>query len=253
MIRILLLVMVLITTPLRAEQVVADLSQTNISITTSFEGSDIFVFGAVSRMAPPPRGSGPLEIIVEVVGPTAPVMVRRKERRLGIWVNTDAVEVDRAPHFIAIASTGPLEEVVSFTEMMRHQINYDHHVRLINAPGDIRDVQDFRHAVIRIRESEGLYRKLPGAIKLTSETLFSTQIDLPANLVEGDYLTRVFLTRDKAVLDSFETTIAVRKTGLERFLFNLAHEQPLLYGLLSILVALLAGWGAAQIFALLRR
>ncbi|MEL6583674.1 MAG: TIGR02186 family protein [Pseudomonadota bacterium] len=245
-------VLLLLALPLRAEQVVADLSQTNISITTSFEGSDIFVFGAVSRVAPPPD-EAPLNVVVEVVGPSGPVLVRRKARRLGIWVNTDAVEVDRAPHFIALASTGPLDEVISFTEMMRHSIGYEHHVKLIDAPGDVAEVQSFREAVIRIREAEGLYRRLPGSVKLTDETLFSTQIDLPANLVEGDYIARVFLTRGEDVVDFYETTIAVRKTGLERFLFTLAHEQPLVYGLMSIFVALVAGWGAAQVFVLFRR
>lgn len=237
----------------QAEDVLADLSQNNVSITTSFEGSDIFVFGAVSRTAPAPADRGPLEVIVKVIGPSAPVMVRRKERVLGIWVNTDAVEVDRAPHFVAMATTAPLREILSFTDGMRHEIGYEHVVRLIDAPGDIEDVQAFREAVIRIREEEGLYRALPDAVKLTDETLFSTRIALPANLVEGDYMARVFLTRDKEVISSYETTIAVRKAGLERWLFTLAHQQPLAYGLLSIFVALTAGWLAAQAFAVMRR
>ncbi|MEL7214802.1 MAG: TIGR02186 family protein [Pseudomonadota bacterium] len=247
------LLLILSLMPAQAEQVLADLSQNRVAITTSFEGSDIFVYGAVSRISPPPADEGPLEVIVEIVGPVSGVMVRRKERKLGIWVNTDAVEVDKAPHFVAIASTGPLEEVVSFTEMMRHGIGYEHTVKLIDAPADIEDVQEFRRAAIRIREAEGLYRQLPGTVKLTNETLFSTSIDLPSNLVEGDYTARVFLMRDKAVLDNFETTIAVRKAGLERWIYTLAHEQPLIYGILSILVALFAGWGAAQVFALIRR
>jgi uncharacterized protein (TIGR02186 family) len=249
----LLIALMLLASPVAAEQVVADLSQNRVSITTSFEGSDIFVFGAVSRDAPAPTDQGDLEVIVKVIGPSAPVMVRRKDRRLGIWVNTDAVEVDRAPHFVALASTGALDDIVSFTDRMRYEIGYDHVVRLIDAPGNVEDVQSFREAVIRIREDEGLYKQLPGAVKLTSDTLFSTRIALPANLVEGDYLARVYLMRDKNVLDAFETTIAVRKAGLERWIYNLAHEQPLIYGILSILVALGAGWGAAAVFRAFQR
>jgi hypothetical protein len=40
---------------------------------------------------------------------------------------------------------------------------------------------------------------------------------------------------------------------LERWIYNLAHENSLIYGLLSILVALMAGWGASEMFRLLRR
>ena len=76
---------------------------------------------------------------------------------------------------------------------------------------------------------------------------------LPANLVEGDYRVRIFLTREGRVIDHTEQIIAVRKEGLERFLYNLAHDMPLVYGILALLIAALAGWGASAGFSLLRR
>jgi hypothetical protein len=54
------------------------------------------------------------------------------------------------------------------------------------------------------------------------------------------------------VIDSRETVIFVQKVGLERFLFTLAHEAPLIYGLLSIAIAIAAGWGASAVFRYLR-
>jgi uncharacterized protein (TIGR02186 family) len=95
-----------------AETVVAGLSRDAISITTNFEGSEILIFGAVSRVAPPPEGSE-LHVIVTVEGPPRPVTVRRKARRFGIWVNTDAIEVDAAPTFYAVAATGDLDTVLT--------------------------------------------------------------------------------------------------------------------------------------------
>ena len=41
--------------PAQAEQVVAELSQTRVSITANFDGSSIWVFGAVKRDAPAPE------------------------------------------------------------------------------------------------------------------------------------------------------------------------------------------------------
>ena len=81
---------------------------------------------------------------------------------------------------------------------------------------------------------------------------FSTSVQLPANLTEGDYKTRFFLTRRGRVIDSHETVIAVQKVGLERFLFRLAHDQPLIYGLMSLAIAIAAGWGASAAFRFLR-
>ncbi|MEN8935704.1 MAG: TIGR02186 family protein, partial [Planktotalea arctica] len=76
---------------------------------------------------------------------------------------------------------------------------------------------------------------------------------MPANLTEGVYSTRIFLTRSGKVVSEYETEIEVSKVGLERWLFTLSRQQPLLYGLLSLAIAIIAGWGASAIFTVLRR
>jgi hypothetical protein len=72
-------------------------------------------------------------------------------------------------------------------------------------------------------------------------------------LVEGDYGTRIFLTRNGNVVAQYETLIDVRKVGLERWLYNLSREQSLVYGLLSLAIAIAAGWLASAAFAMIRR
>lgn len=247
-----LLALILLSLPAQGEEkIVADLSQDNISITATFDGTGILIFGAVKREAPPPD-TGPLHVVVEVSGPSLPVTVRRKERRFGIWVNKDSVDVDEAPSFYAIASTAPMAEVLSDIEDLRYKVSVKRLIRSVGAPSDISDPDSFPAAVIRIRQNEGLYSRSSGHVELLDETLFRTQIALPSNLVEGDYKTRIFLTRDQKVVDVFQTTIAVRKVGLERWIFNLAHERPLIYGLLSLTIAILAGWLASAVFRMLR-
>lgn len=226
----------------------AGLSQDAINITANFEGSEILIFGAVSRTAPAPEGE--LEVIVTVEGPSLPVAVRRKDRRFGIWVNTDAIEVDAAPSFYAVATTSPFEEAISATEDLRHHVSIPNAIRAVGV--GVADGEAFTEALIRIRSSEDLYQMNEGQVTLRHETLFDTSIRLPANLVEGDYRTRIFLTRGGAVLDVFEQDIAVRKVGLERFIYNLAHERPLVYGILSLAIAILAGWLASAVFRYIR-
>ena len=50
------------------ESVVSMLSQNRISITANFDGSEVFVFGAVKREAPPPD-AGPMDVIITLAGP----------------------------------------------------------------------------------------------------------------------------------------------------------------------------------------
>ena len=65
----------LITLPAKAEEIVLGLSQDEVSITATFDGSDLLIFGAIKRDAPQPAGKH--GIIVAVAGPEAPITVRR--------------------------------------------------------------------------------------------------------------------------------------------------------------------------------
>ncbi len=249
MIRILMLLAVLMTGPARAEEIVLGLSQDEVAITATFEGSEILVFGAIKRETAEPDGD--LAVIVTVAGPDAPVTVRRKARRLGIWVNTDAVQIEQAPSFYAVASSGVLRENLRASEDLNYRITLPSVIRDVSA--NVMDSPAFEAALMRIRSREALYQRLDNAVDLSENTLFRTAIRLPANLTEGNYRTRIFLTRNGTVVDSYETEIIVNKVGLERWLYDLAHDNALLYGLMSLAIAIAAGWGASALFGLLRR
>lgn len=235
---------------LAQESVVAGLSQDRIDITANFDGSDLIIYGAVKREVPVPQGA--LDVIITVEGPSEPERVRRKSRVFGIWINTDVVVIDQAPSFYAVATTGPFSEVVSDTDDLRNSISIPRAIRSVGAPQTVDKAQDFTDALIRLRGAKGFYRMSEGGVRLTDQTLFRTDVDLPANLVEGNYKTRIFLLRDKKVVSLYEKTIFVRKVGLERWLFRLAHHQPALYGLLALAIAAFAGWAASAGFKLLR-
>jgi uncharacterized protein (TIGR02186 family) len=232
------------------ETVVLGLSQDRVAITTQFDGSELLIFGAIKREVAIPDGA--LDVIVTLAGPSQPVVVRRKERRFGIWVNTVAVPLKAAPSFYAVASSAPLDDILTYTEDLRHAITTRRAIRDIGAASAAPDVENYTEALIRLREAEGTYLNLDGAVRVDQATLFRVQLDLPSALVEGAYATRIFLLRDGAVIAHEEAMIDVRKEGLERLLFALSREQPLVYGLLSLVIAVVAGWGAAAIFRALR-
>lgn len=245
-----LVLLLLLANPAVSEEIVLGLSRDRVAITATFEGSDILVFGAVKREAPIPD-AGDLGVIVTVVGPDEPVTVRRKSKRFGIWVNTDGVEVDAAPSFYAVATSMPMREILSQTEDLRYKITIPRVIRSVGV--GVSDGAAFTDALVRIRAGTGLYQVLENAVDLEQETLFRTAITLPANLTEGDYEARIFLTREGRVIDEYVTTIPVQKVGLERWLYNLAHDNAFLYGLMSLSIAIAAGWGASAVFSLIRR
>jgi uncharacterized protein (TIGR02186 family) len=249
--RWLLLILTLLAAPLRAEEVVLGLSQDQVSISTNFDGSEIILYGAIKREEPIAQ-EPPLQVIVTISGPLEPITVRRKDRILGIWVNADSLNVSAAPSFYAIATSAPWEEVLNEADDLRHTISIPRAIRSIGAWSQVANPQAFINALIRIRMNNGLYVLDEGAVDLKEATLFNTAIQMPANLTEGEYATRIFLTRGGRVVSHYETSIDVRKVGLERWLFNLSRQQPLVYGLLSLAIAIAAGWGASAAFRLLR-
>lgn len=250
---LLLALLAFLSGPASAQEVVADLSQSRVSITTSFSGSDILVFGAV-REPPPDLEAPPLpfDIIVTVSGPLEPVTVRRKSRVAGIWINTDSVGINRAPSLYKVASTAPLSEILSETSDIRHSITVPRAIRSIGASEVVADAPSFTEALIRIRTDEGVYSTDEGGVTLIGNMLFRANVDLPSNLTEGSYTARIFMMRDKHVVASYTDVLGVRKVGIERWIFLLAQDQAALYGLLSLAIAIAAGWGASEVFRYIR-
>jgi uncharacterized protein (TIGR02186 family) len=247
----LLLAMFLALPAAANEEIVLGMSKDTVSINTSFDGSEILIFGAVkreSRLIYDPR----LQVIVTVSGPDRTYTVRRKDRRLGIWVNTDAVEIDSAPSFYAVSTSTLLGLSLNETDDLRHAISIPRAVRAVGEAGNGTDPNRFTEALIRIKKRANQYQLNEGTVSVDDQTLFRTSIQLPAALTEGDYRTRIFLTRGGEVISKYETSIYVRKVGMERWLFNLSRENALIYGLMSLAIAIAAGWGASAVFNLLR-
>ena len=83
-INVVFLLLILNSNSYAQNQIVADLSQENVKISTDFQGAKILLFGAYD-------GKKGDDIIVIVTGPKGLVTVQKKEKILGVWVNTKKV------------------------------------------------------------------------------------------------------------------------------------------------------------------
>lgn len=240
----------LITLPLNAgEEIIADLSQSSVGISATFNGSNILIFGAVSRDAPTPSNS-PMQVVISVSGPHEAVTIRRKDKRAGIiWVNSASALIDDAPSFYSVATTIPLTDALSDSEDLKYKVSIPRAISSIGTQIATGNAAEFTEALIRIRTNNGLYQIHEGAVEFMSETLFRTSIDLPSNLTAGEYTARILITRDQQVVDVFETKLDIQKVGIERWLYNLAHNNAVYYGLMSLFIAIAAGWTASAVFS----
>lgn len=232
------------------ERIVADLSHSRVAITTDFVGSEILIYGAVKRDAPAPA-EPPLSVIITVEGPPRPVTLLHKTHRFGLWVNEEGQRLPLVPSFYAVASSGFLQNDI--TEGVDSAFRISLRARLADAWPTPPGADDTAlNALARLGQNSGAFAQSDGAVRLAEDTLFRADVALPARLIEGDYIAKIYLTRDGEVVDWMTRKITVRKTGIERAFTRLARESPLAYGLLTLALAAGAG-SAASAFAAWRR
>ena len=234
------------------ERIAVGLSKDDVDITADFSGEEILVYGAIERSRFLLADESPPDVILTVKGPERQSVVRRKNRTLGLWVNRAHTMINSVPSFYAVSSTRPLEEILGAHQIDIHDLTLE---EMLLAPGDVSDGSDpkvFRDAAIRLLRDSGYYLTLPGSVRVPGDSLFSTRIRLPANIVEGDYLLRIFLVRDGDIIDNREIVIPVRRAAFEQWIYRAAQDDPLSYALVSILVAILAGWAASALFRRIR-
>ena len=240
--RALLAALLLIAVPARAEDLVSGISQDTIQITSNYTGTDIVVFGAIEQA----QNAQGRNIVVVVRGPDEQMTVRRRDRIAGVWVNNDAAQFEGLPAYYYLASTEPIGRIAPPQALARYGIGLQ--ALTPSAIGSHHDPEPFRQAAIRYHRRVGLYAESPGSIDFLSETLFRTRVPVPAGVTRGQYNVEVYLFRDGEVVSAQSTPLFVDATGLERRLFNLAHDAPFFYGLACVFMSVLLGWISSVLF-----
>jgi uncharacterized protein (TIGR02186 family) len=223
-----------------AEPLIADISTHFIAITTGFTGANMVLFGAT-------EGSG--DIIVVVRGPEHDVVVRRKSRVAGLWVNTRDAVFSFVPSYYAVYSSHPLEEIAPPPVQALHQIGLANlRFDIAGKPRAADEVAAFRAALIREHERDGLFRESAGRVYFLGDRLFRADIALPANLPTGEYRVEIYLVREGAVVAAQTSPLFVSQAGLDADVDDFADRHALLYGIVAVAGAAMAGWLASLPF-----
>ncbi len=238
--------------PLPDETVQADVSTRTVSVTSSFTGTEIVVFGAVDNSRQPSPEAGIYDVVVVIEGVPSQVTVRKKGRVGGIWLNTDSQVFDSVPSYYAIASTRPLDELAPEAVLIGYEIGFDH-VRMTPAANRPRlppgELKAFRESVIRLKQKDGLYVSEPHGVTFIGRSLFRSSVALPATVSVGPFDTRVYLFRGDRLISQYNVRINLEREGLERFLHESAFSYPFLYGLATVMLALASGLIASALFS----
>lgn len=232
---------------LPTEAIQIGLSTDTIGIGADFSGADLTIFGALTGTDPLIQRQGRYDIIVILEGPEVPLVLYKKSRVLGMWMNTDSQRFDQVPLSYIGSATRQIQDItdkrtfkqlslgiaaLSF-ETVRYQARRD---------------TEFADALKGLNLKSGRYSDNSGTVEFISPNLFRASLKLPANVPVGKHKARAFLFRNGAFIKENSTGLQIEKSGFEQTLVLYSQKYSALYGIGSILIAMLIGWLGRLIF-----
>ena len=249
--RLLLLVALPLLLGAAEPRLVPDVSDTQIDIAYSFTGADLLLFGAI--LYPGGRPPADTDVVVVIKGPSEPLLVREKAKVAGIWINHASERFRSVPSFYAVASSRPLDQLVSPRTAAIYEIGIDN-LLLSPANGASANEQTrFETGLVELKRRTGLYAEHAGAVSVREGVLYRALVPIPARVPVGSYTAETYLIRNGRIVAAATREIRIGKSGFERFVTTAASDYPFLYGLSGIALSLLLGWLAAIGFARARR
>jgi uncharacterized protein (TIGR02186 family) len=233
-------------TPIAAEaaSLVSTLSENKVEITSSFNGERIVVFGAIRGV--PDDGSN-YQVAVVVQGPDQDLVIRRKQRVLGVWVNRTTREFKEVPSYYVMNLSPNFAEALDPAQLGQFRLGAASLPFVADASAD-GSAQRFAKAVIRLKSNRGLYAERLGEVQFLAPNVFRTTFFLPSVVPTGEYRSSVYLFGKGTFLAGQTQTLRVEKGGFSERIARAADDQPLAYGLICVALALFTGWLAGIIF-----
>ncbi|TIL70069.1 MAG: TIGR02186 family protein, partial [Mesorhizobium sp.] len=221
----------------------------HVSITAGFSGADLTIFGSLENADPLVARQGRYDIVVVLEGPARPVVVRRKDRVLGIWINLESETFENVPVSYSVATTRPLQDVTdpnSYKQLSLGAAN------IYMQPADDGEspatIQEFTAALRERKTATGLYSVNVGGVQFLSQNLFRATVRLAPNVPVGTHKARAFLFKSGLFIKESSAQLEIRKSGFEQSIFRVAHDYSFLYGVFAVSLAMLTGWLGRLVF-----
>ncbi|MBI4824448.1 MAG: TIGR02186 family protein [Nitrospirae bacterium] len=194
------------------------------------------------------------DLIIKISSPEGHQGFKKKGKAAGfLWMNLGEINFDHAPNLYFLHSTKRLQEMLSPEEADANTIGYSaigKHMEITPVKDETERANWFEEFV-KFKESSRLYYTSTGNIALSQEKGtqdFSIKLDWPYEASPGNYTVTVYAVKDNHIVEKAETPVLVEQVGLIKFLAGMAKENGALYGIISIAIALGAGFGVGLIF-----
>jgi uncharacterized protein (TIGR02186 family) len=186
-------------------------------------------------------------LIAKLTSPAETVKINVKGRVGPFWMNTRQYEVENVPSMYQIQASAPLEQITTPELAEELQIGFEtikgqmkYHI--LKGTDEGNDAETIFQGLMKIKVEADLYSiDDTGRIEIKDGKLFSHCFDFPPDAKPGQYNVDYFLIKDKKLVGKATDTIHIKKVGMVAYIAEAAEEQPVVYGICAVLIALGTG------------
>ena len=215
------------------EPLVVAPATSQIDISTDFTGADVKAVGAMS---------GPGDLIIKLVGPQQETTLSREIKVGPFWVGGDTVKMEGAPSLLFLYATAPIASILAPAERGKYGLLLEGVPVRVEPHLQAHAAADWRKAFFRLKERQGYYHEDDRAIRVFGNRLFIADMRLPSDLQIGTYTVETLLVKSGKVVGHNVANFRVRLSGIERWVWNAAHDYPWSFGSLFTLAAMVLGF-----------
>jgi uncharacterized protein (TIGR02186 family) len=196
-----------------------------------------------------------VDIIVKMTAPEEHQVLKQKGKIAGmLWMNVGTMKFEHVPNFYAVYSSKKLEDVLNPAEMEKYTLGYsalEKHVEVTPVANEEEKAKWFSEFV-KFKENSRVYAVSYGKIEIKQNSdgkqNYSILTDWPYQAQPGDYLITVYAVKDGKIVEQAESKVNVEQIGVVKTLATMAKNNAAFYGILSIGIALCAGFGVSLVF-----
>jgi uncharacterized protein (TIGR02186 family) len=222
-----------------ASYLVADLSAHDIVLNYNFKGQYITISGIVDDVE---------DIIIIVEGPVRSYKIWKKEKIKGIWVKSKSYVIPSEPSYFYIAASKNIYEIANLDNLRRLKLDYKFNELQSESSYSIAHIKEFKEEFKLYKQSLSLYPFKVDTIERISNNIFRSKFFIPAYAYNGAYEVKIYAFKKGQMVNSAKLYFEVVKQGLYAEIDEISRTQPLKYGVISVIIALLAGATAGFIF-----
>lgn len=218
----------------------------DIKIDFFYHGSTVSVSGEANSGA---------DLIIKITAPEGRQSLRKKGKVGGmLWMNVGNLQFEHMPNLYFVHSTKNIDEILAPGETDSYVIGYPalkKHVEILPA-ADENEKSKWFDEFVKFKEYSNLYSTSSGKIstmtKAHGRQEYHILLPWPYQAAPGEYTVTVYAVKDKKVVEEADTRVHVEQVGAIKTLAGVAKNKAALYGILSIGIALGAGFGVGMVF-----